>query len=332
MLEQRPERPRPSILAASGLYLLAALGLLAVVFVWPQMSAGLQNAYRACFKEEISREGLNLIRNLFFYCLFIFLPIVLWMRFQKDAGDMLRLNSIPVGTMLKMIVLGAMSVVALYFLTLLWSAVLQKLGLNVFSSDVRPANAAEWEWRLFSLVLIAPVCEELLLRGVLLSGWETFGQKKAVMITAVWFAMLHGSIVGLPTEIAAGVLLGWIAIATDSVYAAMIWHGAYNAVAALLSFLTPNTSMSDGAVDLWARIGGGGGAVILLIGTSAMLAMLLRLVKRGIPMPESALKYAQPKERHVTLGEAEWLTIALGAVTMLYFYAADWLSRIGGAG
>ena len=89
----------------------------------------------------------------------------------------------------------------------------QKLGFNVFvSSFVRPADTAELTRAMITVAIIAPVCEELLFRGVLFQAWEARGTRKAIGMTALLFAMLHGSLMGLPGEIFGGVILALLVL------------------------------------------------------------------------------------------------------------------------
>ena len=80
---------------------------------------------------------------------------------------------------------------------------------------------------LLSAVLPA-VCEETLFRGALLSAWEEKGSAKAMLIVSVLFMLLHGSVTGIPSELAAGLILCFLAISTGSVFAGIIFHTVYN--------------------------------------------------------------------------------------------------------
>lgn len=323
-LEHRPERPTPGILAASGFYLLAAIGLCATLLFWPRIGDWLQTTF-----DDITREWLVLIQSLLYYGIFTFLPITLWMYRREDAGDMLRLNPITFGTLLRTVSSALIGVIVVYCITLLWSAFLQQFGLNVFNDNyVRPANKTELNLSLFSLALIAPVCEELLLRGVMLSAWEKRGAKAAVMTTAVLFAMLHGSVTGMPGEIAAGIVLGWIVLWTDSVYAGMIWHGAYNAAVALLAYVT---SGGDGAqhVDLLSTLGGLRGIASLTAGT-AFPGWMLVLILKGIKKNAVETKFAPTVMEKTPLKTGEIIAIAAGVTITLVFYGMDLLRMLGG--
>jgi len=82
------------------------------------------------------------------------------------------------------------------------------------------------------LVLVAvlpPICEELMCRGFLLSAFRPRrGTMQAVLISAAFFALLHLEPFRIPGTFLAGVMLGWIAVWTRSIFAAILFHSVYN--------------------------------------------------------------------------------------------------------
>ena len=116
-----------------------------------------------------------------------------------NAPDALRLHPLPVRNALRVCVLALLTVITAQNGTYLWLAILQKLGLNVFAVGTPvPTTRSELYLCLASAAILAPICEELLFRGAMLSAWEARGGRRAVWITTILFAMLHGSTEGLP--------------------------------------------------------------------------------------------------------------------------------------
>jgi membrane protease YdiL (CAAX protease family) len=90
-----------------------------------------------------------------------------------------------------------------------------------------------WETVLV-ISLIPALCEELLVRGLVLSSLApALGRVAAIAITAALFALLHFSLArALPTALF-GALLAWIALRSRSVLPGMLVHLANNALAVL---------------------------------------------------------------------------------------------------
>lgn len=95
-------------------------------------------------------------------------------------------------------------------------------------------NVGRGFWTILSLVLFAPVFEELICRGVVLGSLRSrYGVTIAWLVSSLFFGILHGQPVQVVNAFVVGLVLGYVYIATDSLWAAMILHALNNAVAYL---------------------------------------------------------------------------------------------------
>ena len=87
---------------------------------------------------------------------------------------------------------------------------------------------------LFLAVVIAPVTEEVLFRGLILRGllgrWKPWA---AVLISALLFAIMHFNPAQAPVALVLGLVLGWLYVRTRSLGLCMIGHALNNASAYL---------------------------------------------------------------------------------------------------
>ncbi|MEY8320935.1 type II CAAX endopeptidase family protein [Lachnospiraceae bacterium 46-61] len=60
-------------------------------------------------------------------------------------------------------------------------------------------------------VIVAPIAEEILCRGIIMTYLEKYGKTFAVLITAMLFGLLHQNIVQFPITMMIGVLFGYLA-------------------------------------------------------------------------------------------------------------------------
>lgn len=111
-------------------------------------------------------------------------------------------------------------------------AMQQKALLNI-------TTPAELITAMITIAFIAPIGEELMFRGIMLR----FAAKKMVgsifwpiMLTAVLFASLHGNVVGFPSLIISGILLGYIYYLTGSLAMSIFAHFIVNGSQALLIY------------------------------------------------------------------------------------------------
>ncbi len=88
---------------------------------------------------------------------------------------------------------------------------------------------------LLQVCIVAPVVEEILMRGFVLGGLKnTYGNIAALLISAVLFAILHFNMVQTLSAFVCGIILGFLYIQTNSIPCCIIAHCGYN----LISYAT----------------------------------------------------------------------------------------------
>jgi len=88
-------------------------------------------------------------------------------------------------------------------------------------------------WLVAGAVLLPAIAEESAFRGLIQARLERFGPLLAVAITSGLFAVFHHDAYGIPTYLAMGAYLGWLAWRFGSIWPAAAAHGANNALALL---------------------------------------------------------------------------------------------------
>ena len=90
-------------------------------------------------------------------------------------------------------------------------------------------------WLVWFVVAITPaLCEETLFRGVILSGFRRIGPWPAILISALLFGLAHASIYRLLPTFALGVVLGYAAWRSGSIYCSILIHALNNGLIATL--------------------------------------------------------------------------------------------------
>lgn len=116
----------------------------------------------------------------------------------------------------------------------------------------------------FNLVyscLMAPVCEELCFRGMLLRRLRPWGDGFALCASALLFALVHGNLYQMLYAFAVGMVLGGIRLHTGSIKGCILLHAGVNVISAGLLPLA----------DLLGETGN------LLLGMLALASMLWAL-------------------------------------------------------
>ncbi len=263
-------QPRPTLFAASGFVLLAAVGL-----------------WISTLLELLLPDASMAIVNALYYLPFMLLPVGLYMLRQPGLVPAMRLNALPVLPTLSAALLGLLSVYVASMLSAVWGTALDALGLRGLSGAPVPQSEAELVTSILTLAAMPAICEELLFRGFVLSAWESRGTWFAMSVTAVLFALLHGNLYGIPAYLLVGAVAGYLAFALDSLYAAMIYHTVYNASCLVLPYLASGQGEADIAIDA-ATVFSLALQTIMIAAMMAMLIVTLRLRARreGIePIP-----------------------------------------------
>lgn len=85
-----------------------------------------------------------------------------------------------------------------------------------------------WAVSLATTVVLIPIVEELLFRGILFGSFcRAFSYKIAIVLSALLFMLVH-SMVSWPSVFVIGVLLAWLYWQTDNLAVTMVIHGTVN--------------------------------------------------------------------------------------------------------
>lgn len=102
---------------------------------------------------------------------------------------------------------------------------------------------------ILSIVVLAPIFEELLFRGVILRGFlKNYSATKSIIITAVLFGVLHLNPIQSIIAALLGLVLGWMFVKTGSLWVCIFFHALNNGFAILLYHLAAQYNISDSEV------------------------------------------------------------------------------------
>lgn len=151
-------------------------------------------------------------------------------------------------------------------------------------------NVGRGAWTILMLVVMAPVFEELLCRGVVLGSIRArYGVTIAWIVSAVFFGVLHIQPVQVVNATVIGLILGFVYLSTESMWSVMILHALNNAVAYLMLMAGYENLLLIDAVGnrtLYAAIFIA--SVALLAVSGFMMARALRRMKASAEAGEAA--------------------------------------------
>lgn len=83
--------------------------------------------------------------------------------------------------------------------------------------------------------VVPPLVEEFAMRGVVMQPLRKYGDKFAITVSAILFAVLHGNMIQIPFAFVAGLALGYFAIVTESIWTSVAIHCINNLSSAIIS-------------------------------------------------------------------------------------------------
>ncbi len=208
-----------------------------------------------------------------------------------------------------------------------WTLLLQSLGAALPEPAAAPSTPAGLAHALLLSALLPGLCEELMFRGGIFGAWERRGAENALVVSALMFAALHGSVQGLPTQLVMGFALGYIVLRSGSVWVGAIVHCAFNAAVLVLGYLLGGRA----EMNIYAFISMPTGLSLFIadtVASAALFGLLLIGLKRLCEWRgQGGVHLSQPDP--ASLESLELVVLMAGIVTAAICYLEDVLSICG---
>lgn len=141
-------------------------------------------------------------------------------------------------------------------------------------------------WQVIIIVLVAPIVEEILFRGILLQRWMTkWGVVPALIVSSFVFAILHFNVIGL---FVFGLIMALLYLRTRTLLVPIVAHMFNNLVAVGLEVFSSQLSQTESFYTIeqihrtWSM-----GLVYMAIATP----ILLYFIVKNWPRPNQRLPY-----------------------------------------
>lgn len=273
---------RPTLFVANAWYLLACAGQMIVgtaIGLLAQLLSGLIPLP--------SDAAISYTATLIYEIGCLALPVIVYAARHEGVSQSMRLNPPRLSAMVMAIFTAFIGVLSVNLLGTWWMLLIEKLGGTLYSSSIPvPTNSDELTTSILLVGVLPGVCEELMFRGGLMGAWERKGVRKAVWITAILFALLHGSIISLPVQLIMGLVLGYVLLASDSLYVSMIYHTTHNSVILLLSYISeqamPEAGAAGGTAAEAIAAAGYGSLLIETLIITLLFIMMLRMMRSPV--------------------------------------------------
>ncbi|WP_314965597.1 CPBP family intramembrane glutamic endopeptidase [Oribacterium sinus] len=134
-----------------------------------------------------------------------------------------------------------------------------KLGLNLsFSEEAARGGSLTNAPMLFYTILVAPLMEELVFRGVFYHRFRSYGKYFAAFCTAFFFALMHSNFLQFAPAFSMGIILFFIRDRYGLPYSILL-HFSNNLLAIVINNLSQDSTLIQGIYSLFLLAGLGYG-------------------------------------------------------------------------
>lgn len=171
------------------------------------------------------------VGEILYYASFL-IPLLLFFGTGKRLG--IRMNTLKFGinadSLVKTLLISSPTVLLLASVSLLTTYLFSFFGIHLSSPDTSES--------LYLLIvryaLLPALLEEMLFRYVPLSLMAPYSKRDSILLSAIFFALIHCSFLQIPHSLLAGLIFGTLAILTGSILPSFILHFLNNTISLIL--------------------------------------------------------------------------------------------------
>lgn len=188
-------------------------------------------------------------------------------------------DKININVVLISIVLGIICFIINVAVSSLFSGILSytgyRFGSGGGSSDYSTGN---FFLQVILVCVLPAIGEEFLHRGILLQGTKHMGFKKAIVISSLFFGLIHFNIQQVSYAFVVGLILGLVAVVSKNIFPAMIIHFVNNFIATYIDFASARGWVFGDVLDKVQGLLVSGNTVVIFIVSSVIMLLVVALL------------------------------------------------------
>jgi len=176
-------------------------------------------------------DSLSLEINIMIGALTVIAAALIAKLFRSTLSDTAEIKKYPGGFTFTLIIMGIATAyaISLVFGLLEQAGAFPDSWVKTQSSAYTDVYLASPFMQFLSVGFVAPVMEEILFRGCILSTLKKeMHPWIAIVISAALFAVAHGTPIGIMYAFILGLIMGWLAVTFKSIVPTILFHMAYN--------------------------------------------------------------------------------------------------------
>ncbi len=136
------------------------------------------------------------------------------------------------------LVIGLMACTIGNFVTGYLQAFIEAMGYEITAGEFPASTSVSGLFvDIIYIAAIPALVEEFALRGVVMQPLRRYGDAFAVMMSSLVFALMHGNLIQIPFAFIAGIAIGYLVIATGSIWTGVLIHFCNNLYSVVIQYL-----------------------------------------------------------------------------------------------
>ncbi len=254
---------------------------------------GFQTAYEG---NQLFSGAIDVVYSLFV----IFVPFLLAFLFLKKRGE---IKDLPLGTpydgkaAVLLVFAGLACCIAGSYVTSILSSLVENLFGITFTmpeSDTVIDSVPMFLLTVLGTAVVPACVEEFAIRGVVMQPLRKYGDKFAILMSAVVFALMHGNMVQIPFAFIAGLAIGYAVVVTGSMWTGVLIHFLNNFASVVMQTAIDNLSDNGSTVVILCMV-----AVILAVGVLCAVIYGKRYARVPMASGDTLLQNAEKNKAYV---------------------------------
>ena len=187
---------------------------------------------------EPEENVITYVLLVFTQLLAVLLPSIIYVKYKGvNIKDTLRLKPLKPLHILLIAMIGLAGQYIAQFLNWPVLVLLDLIGEIPPSPIPVPDHFGSLIVSIVIVGVMPAVCEEIMMRGIVLPAYEIRGTKAGIVLSALLFGFMHGDIKNLVGPIFFGIVFGYLVVRTGSIFAGILAHFVNNAFAMTMEYL-----------------------------------------------------------------------------------------------
>lgn len=146
-----------------------------------------------------------------------------------------KVKKLSIGNLLVIIVVAFALLYVVNFMTTLLIASISVITHHNFLNPINDIiTNSKWYITLLFAGILAPICEEIMFRGIIIDKLRKYGDTAAIVTAAILFGLFHGNLFQCFYAAALGLALGYLKVRTNSLRYSILLHMIINITGGVL--------------------------------------------------------------------------------------------------